>query len=163
MVHREAARVCALSRRDLGTPISEVCRKLWVAEQPFRQRKNRYGGMLPGDRKRLRQLEEKNATSIFSYSVWVNFFRTPQKRGAEFARALRAHSLAPSCILKKPVVLHMLFRSAAIHRNPRTTQIIRLDIQTSNHYNFTQTFTDRAFIVFYPPLSGRYSVRIRPG
>ena len=46
---------------ELGTPISEVCRKLGIAEQTFYRWKSKYGGMLPSDMKRLRQLEEENA------------------------------------------------------------------------------------------------------
>jgi putative transposase len=45
----------------LGTPISEVCRKFGIAEQTFYRWKNKYGGMLPSDMKRLKQLEEENA------------------------------------------------------------------------------------------------------
>jgi len=51
----------ALKQAELGTPISEVCRKLWIAEQTFYRWKSKYGGMLPSDMKRLRQLEEENA------------------------------------------------------------------------------------------------------
>ena len=51
----------ALKQAELGTPISEVCRKLVIAEQTFYSWKSKYGGMLPSDMKRLRQLEEENA------------------------------------------------------------------------------------------------------
>ena len=51
----------ALKQAELGTPISEVCRKLGIAEQTFYRWKSKYGGMLPSDMKRLRQLEEENA------------------------------------------------------------------------------------------------------
>ena len=51
----------ALKQVELGTPVSEVCRKLGIAEQTFYRWKNKYGGMLPSDMKRLRQLEEENA------------------------------------------------------------------------------------------------------
>ena len=50
----------ALKQVELGTPISEVCRKLGIAEQTFYRWKSKYGGMLPSDMKRLRQLEEEN-------------------------------------------------------------------------------------------------------
>ena len=50
----------ALKQAELGTPISEVCRKLGIAEQTFYRWKSKYGGMLPSDMKRLRQLEEEN-------------------------------------------------------------------------------------------------------
>ncbi len=51
----------ALKQVELGTPVSEVCRKLGIAEQTFYRWKSKYGGMLPSDMKRLRQLEEENA------------------------------------------------------------------------------------------------------
>ena len=51
----------ALKQAELGTPVSEVCRKLGIAEQTFYRWKSKYGGMLPSDMKRLRQLEEENA------------------------------------------------------------------------------------------------------
>jgi len=51
----------ALKQAELGTTISEVCRKLGIAEQTFYRWKSKYGGMLPSDMKRLRQLEEENA------------------------------------------------------------------------------------------------------
>ena len=50
----------ALKQAELGTPVSEVCRKLEIAEQTFYRWKSKYGGMLPSDMKRLRQLEEEN-------------------------------------------------------------------------------------------------------
>ncbi len=51
----------ALKQAELGTPISELCRKLGIAEQTFYRWKNKYGGMLPSDMKRLKQLEKENA------------------------------------------------------------------------------------------------------
>lgn len=51
----------ALKQVELGTPISEVCHKLGIAEQTFHRWKSKYDGMLPSDIKRLRQLEEENA------------------------------------------------------------------------------------------------------
>jgi len=48
-----------LKQAKLGVPISEVCR-LGVSEQTFYRRKAKYGGMLPSDVKRLKQLREEN-------------------------------------------------------------------------------------------------------
>ena len=50
----------ALKQAELGTSISDVCRKLGVSEQTFYRWKNKYIGMLPSDMKRLKQLEEEN-------------------------------------------------------------------------------------------------------
>ena len=50
----------ALQQAEHGTPVSEVCRKLGVTEQSFYRWKKKYGGMLPSDMKKLKQLEEEN-------------------------------------------------------------------------------------------------------
>jgi putative transposase len=50
-----------LKQVELGAPVAEVCRKIGVTEQTFYRWKSKYGGMLPSDMKRLRQLEEENA------------------------------------------------------------------------------------------------------
>lgn len=50
----------ALKQAELGTPVGEVCRKLGICEQTFYRWKSRYGGMLPSDMKRLKQLEDEN-------------------------------------------------------------------------------------------------------
>lgn len=49
-----------LKQAELGTPVDEVCRKIGISEQTFYRWKNKYGGMLPSDVKRLKQLEEEN-------------------------------------------------------------------------------------------------------
>jgi putative transposase len=50
----------ALKQHELGVPINEICRRLGVSEQSFYRWKAKYGGMLPSDIKRLKQLEEEN-------------------------------------------------------------------------------------------------------
>lgn len=50
----------ALKQAELGVPINEICRRLGVSEQTFYRWKSKYGGMLPSDVKRLKQLEEEN-------------------------------------------------------------------------------------------------------
>ncbi len=49
-----------LKQVELGTPVDEVCRKVGVSEQTFYRWKSKFGGMLPSDIKRLKQLEEEN-------------------------------------------------------------------------------------------------------
>ena len=51
----------ALKQAEVGTPVNEVCRKLGVSEPTFYRWKSKFGGMLPSDMKRLKQLEEENA------------------------------------------------------------------------------------------------------
>ena len=51
----------ALKQAELGTAVSEICRKLGIAEQTFYRWRSKYAGMLPSDLKRLKQLEEENS------------------------------------------------------------------------------------------------------
>jgi putative transposase len=50
-----------LKQAELEIPVEEVCRKIGITEQTFYRWKTKYGGMLPSDVKRLRQLEDENA------------------------------------------------------------------------------------------------------
>ena len=50
-----------LKQVEDGTSIEEVCRKLGISQQTFYRWKKRYGGMLPSEVRRLRQLEEENS------------------------------------------------------------------------------------------------------
>jgi putative transposase len=59
--HTEEQIAFVLKQVELGAPVAEVCRKIGVTEQTFYRWKSKYGGMLPSDMKRLRQLEEENA------------------------------------------------------------------------------------------------------
>lgn len=52
--------VFALRQQELGTSVEEVCRKMGVCQQTFYRWKKRYGGLGPGELRRLRQLEEEN-------------------------------------------------------------------------------------------------------
>ncbi len=49
-----------LKQAETGTPVKEVLRKMGITEQTFYRCKKKYGGMLPSDLKKLRQLEEEN-------------------------------------------------------------------------------------------------------
>lgn len=50
----------ALKQAETGTPVSQVIRKMGITEQTFYRWKKKYGGMLPSDLRKLRQLEEEN-------------------------------------------------------------------------------------------------------
>ena len=50
----------ALKQAETGTPVKEVLRKLGITEQTFYRWKKKYGGMMPSDVKKLKQLEEEN-------------------------------------------------------------------------------------------------------
>jgi putative transposase len=50
----------ALHRAEDGTPIEEVCRKLGISNATFYKWKAKYGGLLPSEVRKLKQLEEEN-------------------------------------------------------------------------------------------------------
>lgn len=51
----------ALRQAEGGTSVPEVCRKMGVSEPTFYRWKQKYGGLMPSEVQRLRQLEEENA------------------------------------------------------------------------------------------------------
>ena len=51
----------ALSQAEQGMPVAEVCRRMGISEATYFRWKQRYGGLMPSELKRLRQLEEENA------------------------------------------------------------------------------------------------------
>jgi len=50
----------ALRQAETGTPVQEVIRKMGISEQTFYRWKKLYGGLGPGEVRRLKQLEEEN-------------------------------------------------------------------------------------------------------
>jgi len=50
----------ALRQAETGTKVSEVCRKMGVAEATFYNWKKKYGGLGLSELRRLKQLEEEN-------------------------------------------------------------------------------------------------------
>jgi len=50
----------ALKQAETGTPVVEVIRKMGISEQTFYNWKKKYGGLGPGELRRLKQLEEEN-------------------------------------------------------------------------------------------------------
>ncbi len=51
----------ALQQAEGGTNVAEVCRKMGISEATFYRWKQLYGGLMPSEVKKLRQLEEENA------------------------------------------------------------------------------------------------------
>ncbi len=51
-----------LKRAEDGTAIGEVCRKAGISEATFYNWRKHYGGDAASEVKRLRQLEEENAS-----------------------------------------------------------------------------------------------------
>ena len=57
----EAQIAFVLKQADEGTAVAEVCRKAGISDATFYNWRKRYGGMMPSEVKKLRQLEEENA------------------------------------------------------------------------------------------------------
>ena len=53
--------VFALKQAETGVPVSEVCRKMGIAEATFYHWKRKFSGLGTAELRRLRQLEEENA------------------------------------------------------------------------------------------------------
>ena len=49
-----------LQQIEQGTRVSEICRKMGITEQTFYRWKKRFGGLMPSEVRKLRQLEEEN-------------------------------------------------------------------------------------------------------
>jgi putative transposase len=49
-----------LRQAEEGTTVGEVCRKAGISEATFYNWRKKYGGLLPSEMKRLKQLEEEN-------------------------------------------------------------------------------------------------------
>ena len=49
-----------LRQGDEGTSVEEVCRKAGISIQTYYRWRKKYGGLMPSEMKRLRQLEEEN-------------------------------------------------------------------------------------------------------
>jgi len=50
-----------LRQAEEGTKVEEVCRKAGISQQTFDRWKKLYGGLMPSEMKRLKQLEEENS------------------------------------------------------------------------------------------------------
>ena len=49
-----------LRQAEEGAPVAEVCRKAGISEASFYHWRKKYGGLMPSEMKRLKQLEEEN-------------------------------------------------------------------------------------------------------
>jgi putative transposase len=56
-----AAQIAFILRQgEEGMPVGEVCRKAGISEATYYNWRKKYGGLMPSEMKRLRQLEEEN-------------------------------------------------------------------------------------------------------
>ena len=49
-----------LRQAEEGTSVAEVCRKAGISEATYYVWRKKFGGLMPSEMKRLRQLEEEN-------------------------------------------------------------------------------------------------------
>jgi len=49
-----------LRQAEEGTTVEEVCRKAGITVQTYYRRRQKYGGLMPSEMKRLKQLDEEN-------------------------------------------------------------------------------------------------------
>ena len=50
----------ALHQAEQGTAVGEIVRKMGITEQTFYRWKKKFGGLMPSELRRLKQLEEEN-------------------------------------------------------------------------------------------------------
>ncbi len=57
----DAQKAFILKQGEDGPPVAEVCRKAGISQATYFNWKKKYGGLLPSEMKRLRELEEENS------------------------------------------------------------------------------------------------------
>jgi len=57
----DAQKAFIIRQGEDGTPVEEVCRKAGISQATYYAWKKKYGGMMPSEMKRMRELEEENA------------------------------------------------------------------------------------------------------
>lgn len=50
----------ALHQAEQGTSVGEIVRKMGISEQTFYRWKKKYGGLMPSEVRKLKQLQEEN-------------------------------------------------------------------------------------------------------
>ena len=57
----DAQKAFILKQGDEGVTVAEICRKAGISQATYFNWKKKYGGMLPLEMKKLKQLEDENA------------------------------------------------------------------------------------------------------
>ena len=57
----EAKKAFILKQGEGGTPVAEICRKAGISQATSYSWRKKYGGLLPDEMRRLKQLEDANA------------------------------------------------------------------------------------------------------
>lgn len=56
----DAQKAFILKQGSDGAPVADICRKAGISQATYFNWKKKYGGMLPPDMRRLKQLEDEN-------------------------------------------------------------------------------------------------------
>ena len=56
----DAQKAFILRQGDEGLSVAEICRKAGISQATYFNWKKKYGGLLPSEMKRLKQLEDEN-------------------------------------------------------------------------------------------------------
>lgn len=57
----DAQKAFILKQGEDGVPVGEICRKAGISQATYFNWKKKYGGLLPTEMRRLKQLEDENA------------------------------------------------------------------------------------------------------
>lgn len=56
----DAQKAFIIKQGEDGTPVAEVCRKAGISQATYFNWKKKWGGLMPSEMKRLREMEEEN-------------------------------------------------------------------------------------------------------
>ena len=56
----DAQKAFVIKQGEEGTPVAEICRKAGISQATYFNWKKRYGGLMPSEMKRLKELEDEN-------------------------------------------------------------------------------------------------------
>jgi putative transposase len=57
----DAQKAFIIKQGESGIPVAEICRKAGISQATYFNWKKRYGGLMPSEMKRLKELEDENA------------------------------------------------------------------------------------------------------
>jgi len=56
----DAQKAFIVKQGEEGTPVAEICRKAGISQATYFNWKKKYGGLMPSEMKKLRELEDEN-------------------------------------------------------------------------------------------------------
>lgn len=56
----DAQKAFIIKQGEAGIPVGEICRKAAISQATYFNWKKRYGGLMPSEMKRLKELEDEN-------------------------------------------------------------------------------------------------------